>query len=93
MAQLLRIRIGRKNQEEPNFDLSDYDFIGESSILGVSILEGGMASGKAAVGIIIELPKETGKVSTLIQITEDNFEGLYAAFKGAKQHWVENPLP
>lgn len=92
--QLLKVKIGRKDQKEPLFNNPEYDFVGESGILGISILEGGMESGKAAIGIIIELPPELGsKKSTLIQITENNFMALYNVLQGAKQNWEENPLP
>lgn len=56
----------------------------ESQDVTVAFLESGTASGRTSVMVCLGLPD--GKTA-IAQITPDNFEGIYAAFKGAQQRF------
>jgi hypothetical protein len=80
MAQAITIRIGAVG-DPPIFP--EHSKATEGKIIGVSILEKGMESGKTSVGIFVE----TDGKKSCVQLSADMLNGINSAVRGAVERF------
>lgn len=85
----LKIKICRANETEPAFPfVKAENFAGELELVGLSILERGMTSGKTAIGLLLH----SGGAYFMAQTSAEILRSAAAALEGAEINWKENPL-
>jgi ABC-type proline/glycine betaine transport system substrate-binding protein len=84
----LDIRIHRCNEKEPAWPNQKVET--ELKFGQTAILEQGTTGGNASITFALTDPA-TGKVYAA-QLTAGLLDMLYSAVKGAKEHWLENPV-
>lgn len=83
---LTNVRIQRKADPSPVFpEIADKTII-ECSLERVAILEGGCASGKSSLGLLIDLPD--GRIAW-VQVTAGMWDMITRILRGARQSWGE----
>jgi hypothetical protein len=85
----LTIRIQSKEDAKqgpafPEIEVNDKK-IYDLAVQKVSVLQGGMKSGKTSIGLISEA---YGSV-IMMQLSADQLEMIYAAVRGAEMRWAE----
>jgi len=79
-----KIIIKRKSDSKPAFDIPQTAKLEVVDNLEMAIVEGGMKSGKASVGLHTVLPDGTHVV---IETSAEIFKGLAAALAGAEERF------
>jgi hypothetical protein len=83
----LKIVIREENEEAPAFpEVNNDNFLGNIELIGAAILEGGMQSGKTAIGLMLKTPD--GKY-LFAETSGEIIENLGMAVKGANMRFAD----